>query len=70
MFTGKVLFFDVKKGFGFIQPDEGEQALFVHFSSIQIEGFKKLKKNQCVRFNIAHNEKGAQATEVEVMIND
>jgi cold shock protein len=68
--TGTVQYFDVKKGFGFIAPDTGGEAVFVHFSAVQMEGFKKLKKGQQVRFVPAQGEKGAYATDVEVLAHD
>ncbi len=69
--TGKVRFFNVQRGFGFIQPDKNsDKEVFVHFSALQMDGFKKLKRNQRVRFAIEQNEKGEHATKVEVIAND
>ena len=71
MTTGTVKFFDDKKGYGFIsQEDASKDELFVHFSDIQMDGFKKLKRDQRVQFKIAKNDKGAHATNVEVIAND
>jgi CspA family cold shock protein len=64
MATGIVKWFNNAKGYGFIQPDEGEQDIFVHFSSIQAEGYKTLKEGQPVSFESQEGPKGLQATNV------
>ena len=64
MQTGIVKFFNNKKGFGFITPDDGGDDHFVHFSEIQLDGYKKLKENQKVSFVSAKGDKGMQATNV------
>jgi len=53
---GRVIFFN--KGFGFLAPDEGGNDVFVHFSDINIEGFKTLKKDQKVSFQLGTNIRG------------
>lgn len=60
---GKVKWFNEQKGFGFISQEEGED-LFVHFSSIQQEGFKVLYEGDEVEFQIAPGKKGLQAVDV------
>jgi len=50
MATGKVKWFNDAKGFGFIQPDDGSDDLFAHFSEVRTEGFKSLKEDQRVSF--------------------
>ena len=50
-YTGKVKWFDVKKGFGFLERD-GSEDIFVHYRSIQGDGFKKLDEGQDVDFEI------------------
>lgn len=65
METGIVKFFDPKKGYGFITPDSGGDDLFVHFSEIQMEGYKVLKDGQRVSFVRAKGNKGEQATKVQ-----
>lgn len=64
MKSGIVKFFDEKKGYGFIISDDDQSEVFVHFSNINIEGFKKLKKGQHVNFNIREAQKGVEAIEV------
>jgi CspA family cold shock protein len=60
---GKVKWFNDQKGYGFIEH-EGGKDVFVHFSSIQGEGFKSLSENQEVEFEIADGPKGPQAINV------
>ena len=64
--TGKVKWFDSKKGNGFILPDEGGE-IFVHYTGIIAEGFKALTEGQRVEFEIGGNEKGQQAVNVTVV---
>ncbi len=64
MFEGKVKWFDPKKGYGFIERDEGDD-VFVHFSSIEGEGFKSLREGQKVTFDIVESDKGPQASNVK-----
>ena len=65
MSTGTVKWFNEAKGFGFIPPDEGGKDLFVHFSAIQGGGFKTLKENDKVQFDIGQGAKGPNATNVK-----
>ena len=64
MATGTVKWFNDSKGFGFITPDGGGKDLFAHFSAIQGNGFKTLKENQKVSFDIAQGAKGPQAQNI------
>ena len=64
MSTGTVKWFNDAKGFGFITPDDGGKDLFVHFSSIQGGGFKTLKENDKVQYDIGQGPKGPNATNV------
>lgn len=64
MSTGIVKWFNDSKGFGFITPDDGGKDLFAHFSAIQSGGFKTLKENQKVSFEVTTGPKGEQATNI------
>ena len=63
MANGVVKWFNDSKGFGFIEQENGED-VFVHFSSIQGEGFKSLAEGQKVTFDIVQGAKGLQAANV------
>jgi CspA family cold shock protein len=63
MAKGVVKWFNDKKGFGFIEQENGED-VFVHFSAIQGDGFKSLAEGQQVSFEVAQGAKGLQATNV------
>ncbi len=60
---GTVKWFNDAKGFGFIQRESGED-IFVHFRAIQGEGYRSLKDNDRVEFNVVEGQKGLQAEEV------
>lgn len=65
MLKGKVKWFDTKKGFGFIQSEEGND-VFVHYTSIVTEGFKNLEQGQEVTFELTEGKKGPQASNVNI----
>lgn len=67
MLKGKVKWFDTKKGFGFIQSEDGDD-VFVHYTSIETEGFKDLVQGQEVTFEITEGKKGPQASNVNVEV--
>lgn len=64
--SGTVKWFNSTKGFGFIQRESG-QDVFVHFKSINGEGYKTLKDGQKVEFTVGESEKGLQALDVKVI---
>jgi CspA family cold shock protein len=60
---GKVKWFNDTKGYGFIEQEQGED-VFVHFSAIQMDGFKTLAEGQPVEFELKTGEKGLAANNV------
>jgi CspA family cold shock protein len=64
VYTGKVKWFDEKKGYGFIEREDGDD-VFVHFSALQQEGFKTLEDGQEVEFEIVEGDRGPQAENVD-----
>jgi cold shock protein len=58
--TGKVKWFNESKGWGFIEPDEGGDDIFVHYSAITGEGFKTLKEGQQVEYELQDGKNGKQ----------
>lgn len=65
---GKVKFFDSKKGFGFITPNDGSADIFVHYTGIKpksLYGKRNLVKGETVVFNVEQGRRGIQATDVE-----
>ena len=68
MATGKVKWFDGKKGYGFIVPNEGSGDIFVHYSAIKSENeFKTLKEGMVVQFELTEGKRGMQALNVTVL---
>ena len=65
MEMGTVKWFNDAKGFGFITPDNGGEDLFAHFSAINAKGFKSLKENQRVTFEVTTGPKGKQAANIQ-----
>jgi len=64
--TGRVKWFDEKKGFGFIEAQDGKD-VFVHFRAIQGDGFKTLTDGQEVSFEVEQGQKGPQAVNVNLV---
>lgn len=67
MAQGKVKWFNEAKGFGFIQPNDSDKDVFVHFSAIQDNGFKTLSEGEEVTFEVTEGPKGLQAVNVKKM---
>lgn len=67
MASGKVKWFNDAKGFGFLVNDADGKDVFVHFSAIQASGFKTLKEEQRVRFEMVNGPKGLSAAHVTVI---
>ncbi len=63
MAEGKIKWFSESKGYGFIEQEDGPD-VFVHFSAIQMDGFKVLSEGDEVQFEITEGPKGPQATNV------
>ena len=63
MKTGKVKWFNAKKGYGFICDEDGAD-VFVHFSALNMEGFKVLEEGDTVEYEVVDCEKGPQAANV------
>jgi CspA family cold shock protein len=67
MTRGKVKWFNDGKGYGFIEQESGGEDVFVHFSAIQMEGFRTLTPGQAVEFEVQSGEKGPYAAKVVVV---
>lgn len=69
MQTGTVDRFNKIKGYGFIIADEGSAEVFVHFSEVEIAGYKELKAGQRISYVLVEGDKGPYATKVNVLVN-
>ena len=65
-FTGTVKWFNAAKGYGFIGRTDGED-VFVHFSALKMDGYRRLEEGQQVEFTIEQGPKGLQAANVELV---
>ncbi|WP_313740244.1 cold shock domain-containing protein CspD [Pseudomonas sp.] len=70
MATGKVKWFNNVKGYGFINEDGRAEDLFVHYSKIQMDGFKTLRAGQQVIFDIIQGPKGLHAENIRPSVSD
>ncbi|EKF73623.1 cold-shock domain-contain protein [Alcanivorax hongdengensis A-11-3] len=70
MATGRVKWFNNAKGYGFVRPDEGGEDLFVHYSYIQMDGYKSLKAGQPVEYEVQAANKGFHAVNLRASDND
>jgi len=64
MSRGRIKWFNDSKGYGFIEQPDGQEDVFVHFSAINMEGFKTLSEGQEVEFELRQTDKGLQAANV------
>ncbi|UCC21425.1 MAG: cold-shock protein [Planctomycetota bacterium] len=64
MAKGKVKWFNERKGYGFISPDEGGEDLFIHRSNVETKGGGPLQEGQEVEYEVGEGRKGPQATNV------
>lgn len=64
MSRGKVKWFDAKKGYGFIREDDTGKDVFVHFSVVEMDGFRVLNEGDEVEFEMSSTNKGPQASKV------
>jgi cold shock protein len=67
MAQGRVKWFNEKKGFGFIEVDGQEKDVFIHHSSITMQGFRTLAEGQRVSFDIEQGAKGPSAVNVKAI---
>lgn len=65
MATGTIKWFSNRKGFGFIQPTGGGEDIFVHYSSIQMDGYRSLADGEPVQYEVVDGPKGLQARNVQ-----
>lgn len=67
MQEGIVKWFSAEKGYGFIEREDGQGDVFVHFSAINSDGFRTLEEGQRVTFEVTEGQKGPQAANVSVV---
>ena len=65
--SGTIKWFDARKGFGFIER-EGDSDVFVHFSAIEGDGYRRLEEGQTVEFEVGPGRRGEQARRVRVLV--
>jgi cold shock protein len=65
MATGTVKWFNAEKGYGFIEREDGDD-VFVHYSAIQMNGYRTLEEGQRVEFDVGQGKKGEEAQNVRV----
>ena len=69
MALGKVKWFNNAKGYGFILPENGDEDLFAHYSSVEMEGYKTLRAGDDVEFEIEEGPKGLHAIQILSLIH-
>ena len=68
MLVGTVKWFNDAKGFGFIEPEEGGQDVFAHFSAIEMEGFRTLRQGSKVSYELVQGPKGNLAQHIRPLV--
>ncbi len=66
--TGTVKWFNAAKGYGFIGREDGEDDIFVHYSAIVMEGYRRLREGQKVEFSVEQGSNGLQAANVTPIV--
>lgn len=64
--TGTVKWFNSSKGFGFIEPSDGSNDVFAHYSEIEMDGYKTLNEGQEVEYDLEDGEKGPKAAKIRI----
>lgn len=67
MTQGTVKWFNAEKGYGFITVEGGDQDVFVHWTAIEMDGYRSLEEGQQVQFTVGEGDKGPQAESVTVL---
>ena len=67
MAQGKIKWFDPKKGYGFITPDDGSKDAFLHISALETAGISQLEVGQAVTYELAEQRGKQSATEITVI---
>ena len=65
MAQGKIKWFDPKKGYGFITPDDGSKDAFLHISALETAGINQLEVGQAVSYELAEQRGKQSATEIQ-----
>ena len=66
MATGTVKWFNNAKGYGFVVPESGGDDIFVHYSSIQMDGYRTLRAGQPISFDVQEGPKGLHAVNIRL----
>ncbi len=67
MAQGKIKWFDPKKGYGFISPDDGSKDAFLHISALEAAGINQLEVGQAVSYELAEQRGKQSATEIKII---